>query len=201
MLGVATAILGLVGGPLGKLIGGERGSQIAGTVVDVARKLTGADSGETALAKLSQDPEMVLRLQRELMQVERDELAAETERLSRINETMRAEIASDDPYVRRWRPYWGYWTARAWVAQVAATVAAIIASAVLAIIGRASDAAILLKAVAELSEASFAAWAVALSVLGLQVYKRSQDKQVKAGAAPPAGIMATLAERLGRGGR
>lgn len=203
MLGIATSILGLVGGsPLVKLVAGERGAQIAESVIGVARRLTGADSAETALAKLSQDPEKVLQLQRELVQLERDELAAETERLARINETMRAEIASEDPYVRRWRPYWGYWTARAWVAQVAATVVAIVASAVLAIMGRASDAAILLKAVAELSEASFAAWAVALSVLGLQVYKRSQDKQTKAGApAPTGGIMATLAERLGRGAR
>lgn len=196
MLSIATGILSLIGGPLGRLIGGERGEQIANAVVGTAQRVTGVASPDAALDALRQDPAMVAKLQSELIGLERDELAAETERLRTVNATMQAEAASADPYVRRWRPTWGYVTAYAWAAQVGATVLAVIAAAILAIMGDAAKGATLLTAVSGLWEASFASWGIALTVLGLQVHARSRDKAAGAGQAP-AGILQSLAAGLG----
>jgi hypothetical protein len=40
-------------------------------------------------------------------------------------------------------------------------------------------------------------WAVALSVLGVNVAKRSQDKQVTAGQQPGGGLLGAITKRLG----
>lgn len=196
MLSIATNILSLIGGPLGRLIGGERGEKIAATVVDAAQRVTGAPSGDAALDALRQDPAMAAKLQSELIVLERDELAAETERLRIVNATMQADAASADPYVRRWRPTWGYVTAYAWAAQVGATVLAMVAAAIMAMMGDAAKGATLLTAVAGLWEASFASWGIALTVLGLQVHARSRDKLTAGGGGQP-GILQSLAAGLG----
>lgn len=196
MLSIATGILSLIGGPLGRLIGGERGATIAATVVETAQRITGTDGGDAALDALRQDPAMVAKLQSDLMVLERDELAAETERLRIVNATMQTETASADPYVRRWRPTWGYVSAYAWAAQVGATVLAVAAAAVLATMGDAAKSAILLEAVAHLWEASFGTWTVALTVLGLNVHARSRDKKGDPNQAP-TGILQLLAGGLG----
>ena len=39
-------------------------------------------------------------------------------------------------------------------------------------------------------------WGVALSVLGINIVKRSQDKAVAAGAGRPLGLIGALAQRL-----
>lgn len=196
LLSLATGILSLVGGPLGRLIGGERGEQIAKTVVDVTMRVTGAATPDAALEALRQDPALVAKLQSELIGLERAELEAETERLRIVNASMQAEAASADPFVRRWRPTWGYVTAYAWAAQVGATVLAVVAAAILAIMGDAAKGATLLTAVAGLWEASFASWGIALTVLGLQVHARSRDKAASAGQAQ-SGILQSLAAGLG----
>jgi hypothetical protein len=196
MLSIAADILSLIGGPLGRLIGGERGEKIANAVVSTAQRVTGTASPDAALDTLRQDPAAVAKLQSELISLDRSELEAETERLRVINATMQAEAASADPFVRRWRPTWGYVTAYAWAAQVGATVLAVVAAAVLAITGDAAKGATLLTAVAGLWEASFASWGIALTVLGLQVHARSRDKAVGAGLAP-TGVLQSLAVGLG----
>lgn len=196
MLSIAADILSLIGGPLGRLIGGERGEKIANAVVSTAQRVTGTASPDAALDTLRQDPAAVAKLQSELISLDRSELEAETERLRVINATMQAEAASADPFVRRWRPTWGYVTAYAWAAQVGATVLAVVAAAVLALTGDAAKGATLLTAVAGLWEASFASWGIALTVLGLQVHARSRDKAVGAGLAP-TGVLQSLAAGLG----
>jgi phosphoglycerate-specific signal transduction histidine kinase len=71
-------------------------------------------------------------------------ISMETEKLREINASLRTEIESQDPYVRRMRPTFGYLMAFTWAAQMFAV----------------------------------AIWAVGLSVLGIYVYKRSEDKKL-----------------------
>ena len=87
----------------------------------------------------------------------------------RVNRTIRAEVASEDAYVRRMRPTFGYVVALTWAAQMGA-VAYVIAT----------DPAAAGAVVAALGSLG-TIWTVGLSVLGIYVYKRSQEKQ----AAPP----------------
>ncbi|HEY8962944.1 MAG TPA: 3TM-type holin [Alphaproteobacteria bacterium] len=89
----------------------------------------------------------------------------QSETLTQVNESLRAEVASTDPYVRRMRPTFGYLVALTWSAQMLA-VAYIITF-------KTEDASVVVDAIESLSTI----WSVALSVLGLYVYKRSDEKK------------------------
>lgn len=90
--------------------------------------------------------------------------------LTAINETIRAEVASQDMYVRRMRPTFGYLMAVTWAAQMLALAYIIVFET--------EKSVYVLNAMGSLS----AIWAVGLSVLGIYVYKRSEEK--KTAAAP-----------------
>ena len=91
--------------------------------------------------------------------------------LRQVNATIRTEARTDDAFVRRWRPTFGYVVALAWGVQMAAVSWAIVAEprAVAAI----------LDGMASLS----VMWGIALSVLGVAVHQRSKDKAATALAA------------------
>lgn len=112
------------------------------------------------------------------------ELAAQTDRtwLEQVNRTIRAEAHSDDPYVRRMRPTFGYIMALTWAAQMG-SVAYVVAI-------EPDKAGPVIAAVASLGTI----WTVGLSVLGIYVYKRSTEKL--AGQGAPPGVLASLISRL-----
>ena len=85
--------------------------------------------------------------------------------LSEINKSLRAEVASDDKYVRRMRPTFGYLMAFTWGAQMFGIAYVIMFDT--------DKAGVVMAAMGNLS----AIWAVGLSVLGIYVYKRSDDKK------------------------
>lgn len=85
--------------------------------------------------------------------------------LAEVNQTIRAEIVSEDKYVRRMRPTFGYLMALTWAAQMLGIAYVIIFDT--------QRAASILTAMASLS----AIWGIGLSVLGIYVYKRSEDKK------------------------
>ncbi len=84
--------------------------------------------------------------------------------LSEINQSFRAEIASQDKYVRRMRPTFGYIMALTWAAQMFGIAYIIIFDT--------QQAGALINAMSSLS----AIWGIGLSVLGVYVYKRSEEK-------------------------
>ena len=86
--------------------------------------------------------------------------------LAEINASLRAEIGSDDKYVRRMRPTFGYFMAVTWAAQMMAVAYIMVFET--------SKASVVIEAIESLS----AIWAVGLSVLGIYVYKRSEDKKL-----------------------
>ncbi len=90
----------------------------------------------------------------------------DTKTLSEINQSLRAEILSQDKYVRRMRPTFGYLMALTWAAQMFGVAYIMIFE---------TDKA---SAVIEAVESLSAIWAVGLSVLGIYVYKRSEDKKL-----------------------
>ena len=81
----------------------------------------------------------------------------------------------DDAFNRRMRPVFGYVLALTWAAQMLAIAWVIVA--------RPSEAAPIITAMASLSTI----WGVGLSVLGIYVYKRSQEKMhtARTDAQPP----------------
>lgn len=88
------------------------------------------------------------------------------ENIAEVNASLRAEILSQDKFVRRMRPTFGYIMALSWVAQMFEIAYIIIFDPV-----RAGE---IIGAMGSLS----AIWTVGLSVLGIYVYKRSEDKKI-----------------------
>ncbi|MAH05161.1 MAG: ribokinase [Alphaproteobacteria bacterium] len=117
---------------------------------------TGGLSGE-ALGEANRHLEEMARLKIE----EQTKLAGE------VNKSLRAEIASNDPYVRRMRPTFGYLMALTWAAQMFGVAYIMIFNTREAIL------------VIEAIESLGTIWAVALSVLGIYVYKRSDEKKAQ----------------------
>ncbi len=85
-----------------------------------------------------------------------------------VNESLRAEIASSDMYVRRMRPTFGYLMAVTWAAQMFAIS--------YIIIFRTPDTAYILEAMESLGMI----WAIGLSILGVYFYRRHEEKRAGA---------------------
>ena len=86
--------------------------------------------------------------------------------LEQINASIRAEVSSEDKYVRRMRPTFGYLMAITWALQMGGLS--------YVIVFHTEKAAQLMHGMASLSTI----WAVGLSVLGVYIYKRSEDKKL-----------------------
>lgn len=163
--------------------GKDGAAEIADKAVKTAQVITGLERPEDAIDALKANPELVLRYQQTMNEVVVAQLDAETRQLESINATMRAEYASNDNYTRRWRPTMGYAVTIAWFLQMLAVSAVIV--------WKPLDAVPIITALAQLT----ALWGVALTILGVAVAKRSEDKQVAAGFQP-TGIVQTVKRAL-----
>ncbi|HYD31870.1 MAG TPA: 3TM-type holin [Azospirillaceae bacterium] len=103
--------------------------------------------------------------------------------LTEVNQSLRAEVASDDPYVRRMRPTFGY--------VMAATWSAIMGAVAYVIVTEPGQAGAVVSAMASLDTI----WSVGLGVLGIYVYKRSEEKR-RGGDTKTRSPLVTLAQRL-----
>lgn len=95
--------------------------------------------------------------------------------LAEINQTLRADAASADAYVRRMRPTFGYLMAVTWAAQMLGLAYVVVFDT--------EKAPSVLGAMESLSTI----WAIGLSVLGVYVYKRSEEKK-----GPSGGLLSAL---------
>lgn len=86
--------------------------------------------------------------------------------IGEVNKSIRAEIESEDKFVRRMRPTFGYLMAITWAAQMFGLAYVIVFET--------PKAAAVMHGMSSLS----VIWAVGLSVLGVYVYKRSEDKRL-----------------------
>ena len=89
--------------------------------------------------------------------------------VSEVNQSLRTEVASSDAYVRRMRPTFGYVMALTWAAQMGAVAYVIVTDP-----ERAGSVIAVMVSLGVI-------WSVGLSVLGIYVYKRSQEKQALLG--------------------
>ena len=111
-------------------------------------------------------PEQMQEANRHIEKMAELETQERENAISQINESLRAEVASSDPYVRRMRPTFGYLIAITWAAQMLALAWVIIYET--------ESASLVIEAMESLGTI----WAVGLSVLGIYVYKRSEDKKI-----------------------
>jgi len=147
-------LIEVVGGALGKI--DNPLAQNASKVLAETQK---------ALAEGLISPEAAKEANRHLERMTELAQKERSDALSEINQSLRAEVGSSDPYVRRMRPTFGYLMAVTWTAQMLALAYIIVFET--------GKAPLVLNAVESLS----AIWAIALSVLGIYVYKRSDEKR------------------------
>lgn len=140
-------------------------SPIGKTAADALGKITGAiQTGEISA-------EQITEANRHAEKMAELELQQQQTLLSETGQSLRAEISSDDKFVRRMRPTFGYFMAVTWAAQMLAVA--------YVIVFQTEKSAFVLNAMGNLS----AIWAMGLSVLGIYVYKRSEEKKT----TPPGG--------------
>ncbi|CAA7612779.1 3TM-type holin [Magnetospirillum sp. SS-4] len=183
-LGLAQVVPGLI-----RWIGGDessRATRIAEQAVNLARTVAGTESGEESVAAVRADPALALRLQQAWLAHELALTQEENRQLAEINATMRAEAASRDAFVRRWRPTFGYAVALTWTATMGAVSWAIVATP--------AKAAEIIAALVNTSPI----WGVALAVLGVSVVKRSHDKATTSGSSLPEGPLAAIRTAIRR---
>lgn len=136
-------------------IGDERATKAAETVKEVEHILRREDVPAQQRQALDAQFSALLK----------ERLEHDARRLEAVNSSLRAEVASEDVYVRRMRPTFGYLMAVTWAAQMLAVA--------YLLVFQTNKAALVIESVESLGTI----WAVALSVLGIYVYKRSEDKK------------------------
>lgn len=175
----APLVGGLLGGPAGGAVGGL-----------VARALGSEESPDKVLQAFQGDPEARAKLQKLEQEHERDllsmRLEAENTRLAEINKTMRAEYGHEGVYKSGWRPFIGWVFGLSILALVAAMVYAVV-----------DDPSI----IANESFTGLLTWlfVTMAAVLGVNIDRRSRDKQVAAGKSPSGGVFKGLLGRLPSG--
>ena len=131
------------------------------------------------------NPEKFIALQQRLNELTIEEYRAQSERLRIINDTMRVEAISGDPWQRRWRPMWGYITGFAFGIQIIGVTILILVDP--------THAPEIISALVGLT----GLWSVALGVLGVAVWQRSSDKARASGHQGPS-LIGALATRIAR---
>ena len=156
-------LLAQIGLPLlVKAVGGAL-SNSSNSVAKAAGDALGQVDTEIATGRL--DGDQLKEANRHLEALATLEANTDQTWLQQVNQTIRAESISDDAYVRRMRPTFGYIMAFTWAAQMGAIAYTVVADP--------QQAAPVIAAVASLGTI----WTVGLSVLGIYVYRRSGEKQ------------------------
>lgn len=187
LLGLAEVVPAIAG-----LFAGKGAQEKAEKVADLVKTVTGKDDVAAGVDVLKANPQLALQFQAALMQHERESYIAETARLQVINETMRAEYASGDKYTSRWRPTFGYVACATW------TIQGIVVFGVIGYVAVAQPERLARTVLAfqQLMQVMAEHWMYALAVLGIAVWKRSEDKQAAGGQASSPGIFGSIADRI-----
>lgn len=189
-----------IGAPLlGGAIGGPGGAAIGGMVAE-AFGLSTDDPTEIAQA-IERDPQAAVKLQ----QIQSDErvrlreiaskqaiaqIDAETEQHRTVNETMRAELQAGSGYRAGWRPMFGYI-----MAFNMAVISLAFAAAIGAIIYEPTNGKNISDGFAAMLGSFVTIFSIGLGVLGVQVHKRSKDKELAAGVSKP-GVLQRIGSAL-----
>jgi hypothetical protein len=132
-------------------------AKAAGAAIgDVEKAITGRDITPEQIAAANMHTERMMEIESREVQT----------KIREINRTFRTEISSNDAYVRRWRPTFGYAVALSWTATMGAAAYTVVAAPDMA------------PAIITALVNTAPIWGVALAVLGVSVVKRSQDKRL-----------------------
>ena len=93
---------------MGWLGAGEKSVSVANKAIDIAKQVTGADSGDSALSALKTSPDLVFKYREAMMNQELEFQRLAIQNASDINKTMIAETEAEHWPSYSWRPYNGF---------------------------------------------------------------------------------------------
>lgn len=154
-------------------IGGKDAEEKAEKIVNVASTITGIPDKEHAVQQVLSNPETAQKFTEAVLSWKIQDSQEDTKKLMIVNETMRQELSAGW-WKGGWRPYWGYASGTSWFILVTG-IMFILYTAVKESV---TDAVTLATAIGTMVMQMTPLFAIALAVLGVNVYKRSQDKDV-----------------------
>lgn len=160
-----STLLSTIGLPVLIKIVGEALAQVDSPLAQGASRALG--DFNTALEQGQVTQEQMVEANRHAEKMAEMEFRNQKAVLSEVNTTIRQELKDEDKYVRRMRPTFGYLMALTWAAQMLAVAYVIVFDTAKSVI--------VLNGMGSLS----VIWTIGLSVLGVYVYKRSEEKKVK----------------------
>lgn len=181
---------------LGTVLGGPGGGAL-GTLV--AGALDVKDEPDAIAAAIEgASPEQIVQLKQlemehkagiERLMVEQAiaKAKAEASKIESVNTTMRVETKAEDPWTRRWRPFWGYMSGTAFFILVCC-IGYFVATAE----------ASFLKELPGIITALAVLFSIPGAILGVSAWHRGVKQRVEAGEQKPLGIVAALASRLSK---
>lgn len=166
----APLVGGLLGGPVGATVGGL-----------VASALGVKDDPDEVAKALKSDPQALIKIKRmeneQELKLREMSYEAEQKQLSEINQTMRVEAQVDDKYVRRWRPTFGYAMTATWSLIVFTIFFCVIYTTIV----HPQQLVEVVKALGALVVDITLLFGIPMTVLGVSVKKRSDDKKIQSG--------------------
>jgi len=169
--------LGKVLPSIAGLIKGDKAEKTATDLLDIAKEITGQADPQEAVNSIVADPELQARMSERYVDYLITKEQEESKRLESVNATIRAEVASKDGYNSRWRSTYGYCVSFTWTLFF---IGFVVISGY-AVIKTPTQATLIIGALAGLISSTMPLWGIALAILGVAVYKRSQDKQTSVG--------------------
>ena len=172
---------------IGTALGGPAGAAVGGIVASALGSKPTPDEVEKAI---KYDPEAFAKIRK--IEADHEEaltrmtLENETARATETQKTMRAEIGSEDAFVRRARPMFLYVAAfSVFVEVIIALVVVLLQPAQIATL-------------TTLFSALATPQSIALAACGIYLKKRSDDKAIAAGAPPAQGLLAGLIGKVAK---
>lgn len=154
--------------------GGDDAEKVATEVVGIAKRVTGIEDDKAAVDKIAADPQLAKLFETQAHEYRLERLKAETLIVKEVNATMRAEAKAEDPWARRWRPFWGF------VSAVAFGMVALAISGVLVMMAWQDTASFIAQLPAVVSSMA-ALFGIPAAILGVASWHRGKMQRIQAG--------------------
>lgn len=179
---------------IGKLFG-DKGEKVAKDVIDIAKTITGQDDPTLAANVLRADPNLIVQFQTRMAEIDLEYRKLDAEDYKTYHETLQTDAKSEDEYVRRWRPLFGYRLSQTWTLMFYLVFFAILMGilgdmGIFVTLGLTSkiSVTVVCKGLETLFNAIWPMWTMALAILGVNILERSKDKAIVAGI-PQQGVL------------
>jgi len=166
-------------------IAGDNAEKTAKSVIDTVEKITGktinsVEDLDEAQELLERDPTAWAQFQKDMANISLELEREDTKRYEEYQKTLRGDVLGKDEITRTWRPKFALAIAHTWKLMFYAVFISFMSAIVCQIFQKEPKVTIDLvsRSMSTLMDAVWPMWGVALSVIGVYVKKRSDDKKV-----------------------